>query len=784
MTSITARTGLTSAEVAQRTTDGLVNTITETTSRTVGEIVRANVFTRFNAILGSLFVVVLVFGSWQDGLFGGIVIVNALIGIVQELRAKRALDGLILLNAPRAHVVRDGSSHDIAIAEVVIDELIELRPGDQVPADGTVSVSEQLEIDESLLTGESDPVAKAVGDEVLSGGIVVGGRGWFQATRIGEAAYARSLTNDARRFTQTRSELSGGINRLLGYISWALIVVGPILLWSQLRSGESTRNAVTATVAGVVGMVPEGLVLLTSMAFLLAALNVARRNVLVQELPAVEGLARVDVVCLDKTGTLTENRLDFERIETLDPSTPRTEQLADALGALTVGATGNATTKALAAHFNAPTAASDGSADPWAPRSSVAFSSARKWSSSTFADRGTWVLGAPEIVLASTDHHGVVSHAGEIAATGQRVLVAAHSESPADNDTLPDGLTPVALVMFDERLRPDAAETLAYFIEQGVAIKVISGDNPRTVGAVARRVGLPGADQIVDARHLPTEPGPLADAIEAGTVFGRVTPHQKRAMVGALQSRGHVVAMTGDGVNDALALKDADIGVAMGSGAPATRAVAQLVALDDRFASLPYVVAEGRRVMANIERVATLFLIKNVYSTVLALAVALTRIPFPFLPRHLTLISAVTIGMPGLVLAVGANTKRYEPGFLRRVLRLSVPIGVLSAIVVVVAYGIARAENVPGNEARTAATIAIVVIGLFVLTLLTRPMTGSRLALVIAMAALFALALSIPGTRNFFALTGPAWLVGEAIAVGGVGGVLMLAAARIVERHR
>ncbi|MGZ8762903.1 MAG: HAD-IC family P-type ATPase, partial [Acidimicrobiia bacterium] len=640
---VTAPEGLDGTAVRERVARGQVNTTGERTSRTLPEIVRANLFTRFNAILGTMLGLILVFGHPADGLFGIVLIANALIGIVQEIRAKRTLDRLAVLNAPIARVVRSGAVQEIAVDAVVLDDLVELHTGDQLVADGTVRTGDGLEIDESLLTGESEPVNKKAGDEVLSGSFVVAGFGRFQATRVGSDSYARRLAHEARRFALTRSELMEGINKILVYVTWAILVVGPLLFWSQLQSTDaSLSEAITAAVAGVVGMVPEGLVLLTSLAFGVAAVTLARRQVLVQELPAVEGLARVDIVCLDKTGTLTEGSIVFDAIELLDGSDDTTVRAA--LAALGDDENANATLAAIATAFPEP-------AVPWVRTAAVPFSSGRKWSAATFAEHGSWVLGAPEMVFADASATARV-RADEMAAGGNRVLLLAHAATGLTDDALPPDVEPVALVLLEEQIRPDAAETLAYFRDQGVQIRVISGDNPRTVAAVARRVGLPDSAEPVDARDLPDDLEALAEILETRTVYGRVTPHQKRSMVAALQSRGHVVAMTGDGVNDALALKDADIGVAMGSGAAATRAVAQLVLLDGRFATLPGVVAAGRRVTANIERVANLFLTKTTYATLLALAVAIARWPYPFLPRHLTVVSSLTIGIPAFFLAL------------------------------------------------------------------------------------------------------------------------------------
>jgi cation-transporting ATPase E len=742
---VTGERGLTFDEVARRVGDGLVNVAEDRTSRTFGEILRANVFTRFNAILGTMWVLIVAAGEPQDSLFGFVLLFNTLIGVTQEYRAKRTLDRLAVLSAPRARVVRDGVVQDIPVEEVVLDDLCDLRAGDQVPADGVVRRSDGLELDESMLTGESDPVPKQGDEEVLSGSIVVAGSGSFQATRVGPNAYARRLATEARRFTLVHSELMHGINTILRYVQWAIVPTAVLLALSQFRVQHSDREAIAGVVAGVVAMVPEGLVLLTSLAFAVAAVTLARRQVLVQELPAVEGLARVDVVLLDKTGTITEGAVTFDRVEPLADGDP----VAEALGALAQDENRNATMAAIAQAFASP--------DGWERTASTPFSSARKWSAADFGEHGTWVLGAPEMVLAGCPADDPVrAHSDMLASQGQRVLLLARSSAPLVGEELPAGMRASALVVFEERIRPDAADTLAYFGRQGVRCMVISGDNPRTVGAVAGRVGLPGADRPVDARELPEDPDALADALAEVNVFGRVTPQQKRAVVGALQRRGHVVAMTGDGVNDALALKDADIGVAMGSGAPATRAVAQLVLLDGKFATMPGVVGEGRRVIANVERVANLFVTKTFYAMLLAVAIGIARWPYPFLPRHLTVVSSLTIGIPAFFIALAPNVQRYVPGFVYRVLRIAGPAGVVAAAATFTTYAIARhRDGVELDEARAAATLTLLIVGLWVLNLLARPITPLRGALFSVMVAAFAVIIAVPALRDWFALHMP-----------------------------
>jgi len=746
--------GLSASDVAARVERGDVNRVPPPNTRTVEQIVRANVFTRFNALLGAMLVLILIVGPLQDALFGVVLVANTLIGIVQELRAKRTLDRLTLLTAPTATVVRDGEAARVAPAAIVRDDVLDLEPGDQVVVDGEVLVSDRLEVDESLLTGESEPVIKAAGDRVLSGSFVVAGTGRAQVSALGADAYAARIAEDARRFTLTRSELRSGIDRILKYVTWAIVPTAALLFVSQYRTLGAWRPALSGAVAGTVAMVPEGLVLLTSIAFSVAVVRLARRRVLVQELPAVEGLARIDVLCIDKTGTLTEGKLTLERIERLDDGIDPGPVLA-ALAASDPAP--NATLRAIGDGLAA-------SATGWTVEDAVPFSSARKWSAATFGDLGAWVLGAPDVLTDDTDTLGKVARHAD---AGARVVLLARVPALA-GDALPDGRTPVALVVLSDRVRPDAAETLRYFDEQGVRVTVISGDSPATVGAIASSLGLAGADEAVDARGLSEDLDALTEALESHHVFGRVTPQQKRAMVSALQAAGHTVAMTGDGVNDALALKDADIGVAMGTGADATRAVAQIVLLDGTFDALPSVVGEGRRVLGNIERTSNLYLTKTVYAMVLSLAVGVAGIAFPFLPRHLTLIGAVTIGIPSFFLALAPSAERFRPGFVGRVLRFTIPTGVLAATATFLGYRLATHEpGVTTVQARTTAVMTLTFVGLLVLSIVAAPLNRWRLALVWAMGALAVVAFVLPATQTFFALDPPpltVWLASIGIA--------------------
>ncbi|KPI24054.1 HAD-IC family P-type ATPase [Streptomyces sp. NPDC048253] len=745
--SVPTATGLTAAEVAERVARGQVNDVPVRSSRSVGEIVRANVFTRFNAIIGVLWVVMLFVAPIQDGLFGFVILANTGIGIIQEWRAKQTLDSLAVVGEARPTVRRDGTAVEVATSGLVLDDLIEIGPGDKVAVDGVCVEADGLEIDESLLTGEADPVVKRPGDQVMSGSFVVAGGGAFQATKVGREAYAAQLAEEASRFTLVHSELRSGISTILKYVTWMMVPAAIGLVVTQLFvKNNDLKESIARTVGGIVPMVPEGLVLLTSVAFAIGVIRLGRKQCLVQELPAIEGLARVDTVCLDKTGTLTEGGMDVTGLSMLDGYDE--SYVRRVLGAL--GESDPRPNASLQAIIDAYPDAED-----WRCTESLPFSSARKYSGASLSEgngeNGTWLLGAPDVLLADDDP--ALAETERLNEQGLRVLLLARAARDLDDPEPARGARPAALVVLEQRLRPDAADTLRYFAEQDVRAKVISGDNAVSVGAVAAKLGLDG--RTVDARRLPAEQEGMGRALDEGTVFGRVTPQQKRDMVGALQSRGHTVAMTGDGVNDVLALKDADIGVAMGSGSEATRAVAQIVLLNNSFATLPSVVAEGRRVIGNITRVATLFLVKTVYSVLLALLVVCWQVEYPFLPRHLTLLSTLTIGIPAFFLALAPNTERARPHFVRRVMRYSIPGGVVAGIATFVTYLIAR-HHYTGTgslEAETsAATLTLFLISMWVLAIIARPYTWWRVLLVASMGAAFVLVLVVPWLQDFFAL--------------------------------
>jgi len=756
-------TGLTAAQVAQRIADGRVNIVDDRNSRSLGSIIRANTFTYFNALIGGLWILMLVCAPLIDSLFGIVIVINTAIGIIQEYRAAQTLAKLSLVGQAQALVRRDGVDAEIPPNKIVLDDIIIVRTGDQMLVDAQVLQSHGLELDESLLTGEADPVPMEIGSAALSGSFAVAGSGLVQATKVGADSYASVIAAEATKFSVTNSELRNSIQRFIKLVSWALIPIGIALFVSQYRANDGRiRDAVAGTVPGIITMVPEGLVLLTSVAMAVATIRLAERKVLVQDMPAVEVLARVDVVCVDKTGTLTQPGMAVQQLVTLDDSV----SVEDVLGAL--GASEpepNPTLQALISRWSAP--------QGWTTEAAIPFSSARKWSGATFTDHGSWVLGAPEMLL--PDSSPVRTTADELAAGGARVVVLGSIPTQNLNVDGPiDAVHPCALVVIDQTLRPDAAETVTYFLEQGVKIKVISGDNAVTVGAIAAQAGIPGADQPYDARQLPDDMNELADVLEANSVFGRVTPAQKRAMVGALQSRGHTVAMTGDGVNDVLALKDADLGIAMGSGAGATRSVAQLVLLDDRFAVMPSVVAEGRRVLGNIERVSDLFLTKSFYATAISIATVIFVLPFPFLNRHLTVVTALTIGTPAFFLALMPNSQLFRKGFFKRVLRFAIPAGLTCAVSAYVTYGYVLRAAGDIDEARNAAVITLFTVAWWVLVQVARPLNPIRWVIVLAMLIGFLGVLFIPWLSNLFALS---WLPNyqglSAVAIGAVGAVVV-----------
>lgn len=717
--------GLSLEEVRSRVSLGQVNRQVFASSRSLLTILRSNLLTLFNAVVGGAFLVLLILGYWKDALFGLAVITNVLIGIIQEYRSKRILDKLTILSKTPVLVRRAGNTVLVPIEDIVIDDLLELKAGDQLAADAKLLVNKGLELDESPLTGESQPVAKKAGEELLSGSIVTSGSALVQVTRVGSQTYSSKLVAEARKFSQVSSEIRTSLNKLILWISWALFPVIAIVLYGQLQTTVIWEEAVVRAVASVISMVPQGLVLITSIAFAISATRLAKQKVLLQELAAVEGLARVDVVCIDKTGTLTSSSMVLDQIIELEAISGWQDVLGEF--ANLPGAT--TTTKALQDNY---------------PARGLVISSETEFNSTTKygvleISGVSWMLGAPEVI---TKDVGVLNQVSELAQAGMRTLLLA---------TKGEENKPVALLALKEEIRPEAHTTLEYLKSQGVMVRVLSGDHPQTVAGIAREVGLSFQGEGFDSRELPQDIDSLAMLLEENVIFGRVTPEQKKFMIHTLQKQGHTVAMIGDGVNDALALKQADLGIAMGSGSPATRAVANLVLLGNRFESLPKVVAEGRSVIANVERLSSLFLTKTTWAIVLALVFGLSFWEFPFLPRQLSAVDGFTIGIPAFLLALLPNRERYRPSFLARALKFCIPAGIATGLAVI-ALGLVM--QVDGSwvqaEVQTATAMLLSVTGLWVLSSLDRPATKIKYLIHALMLALAILTFTLPLTRDFF----------------------------------
>jgi len=757
-----AREGLSAAEVRERTAAGRINGVPTATSRTVGEIVQANVFTLFNGVVGGCFILLLVLGQWRDALFGLSAVSNSLIGIIQEYRAKRLLDQLAILHAARSTVVRNGARETISSEELVPDDLVVLNAGDQVTADLVLLDGNPLEVDESLLTGESEPVPKQGGAVLLSGSLILAGNGRATVLRVGPDTFAYGLAAEARRFSLVTSEIRRGLGKVFAVITWLLLPTALLLTNAQMQeqggwagamgSGRWVPAAV-GSVAGIMAMIPLGLLLMTSVAFAVGGLRLARQKVLIQELAAVEVLARVDVLCLDKTGTLSSGSIVFDAIH--DAGTVPAPGWREALEWFGANPEASSTAAAIGKAFPAQV--------PPQEQDSVPFSSARKWSAVTFAAgsaaAGTWILGAPDAVLhapGSATAHGAAT---ALAATGLRTLALVYLPAPLPPDAartgLPPELVPVMLLTFRESIRRDAASTLDYFRRQGVTVKIISGDDPRTVGAVARGVGF-GSGVAYDARTLPTDPLELEETVEAHSLFGSVTPSQKRDLIQALKRRRHTVAMTGDGVNDVLALKEADLGIAMDSASPATKAVARLVLLDGRFERLPAVVDEGRRAISNIERVSLVFLSKTVYATIISVVSGILLLAFPFLPRQLSALDGLTIGLPAFFLALQPGGQRYAPGFLGRSLAFAVPAGICAALSVLAVSGYAQTWGGHSEEsAQSAATLALGLVAAWILVMASRPLNRIKVLILAGMYAGLLLLFTVPVAQDFFRVDWP-----------------------------
>ncbi|MDT2288072.1 cation-translocating P-type ATPase [Paenibacillus larvae] len=650
------RTGLTTEEIRIRVQQGKVNKTPEAPSRTIWQILRTHLFTTFNLLNAILAIAVLLAGSPKNALFVGVIVSNTIIGLYQELRAKATLEKLSVLQVSSVQVLRNGQETSIAAEELVMDDVMILKPGDRIAADASMLPGSMIEVDESLLTGEADPIGKKDGAEILSGSFVVAGSGYAMVTKVGSDTYAAKLANEAKRFKRINSELQAAVNKLFKVIMWMILPIGSMLIFTQLMFvGGTWQDAVIAAVSGIVSMVPEGLVLLTSATFVIAIVKLAKHQTLVQELPATEVLARVDVLCLDKTGTITEGDLELVSVKMIaEDSKERIDAVLS--GVVHALPSMNPTQQAIRDQYE--------HAPDLGVTHTIPFSSDKKWSGAAFESEGAWVIGAPEMIL--QDHYDLVREEVEQEAyQGRRVLLLAQvSEADFYEDRIQHPRM-VAMLIIADRIREEAPEALRYFAQEGVTIKIISGDNPITVSAVAARAGVQDAEHYIDARSLSDDPQVLADAAEQYTVFGRVSPHQKKLLVQALQVKGHTVAMTGDGVNDVLALKEADCGIAMANGSDAAKAVSQLVLLTSDFSVLPRVVMEGRKIINNLEKVSVLFLSKTVYSVLLSIIFSCILMPYPIMPIHVTLIGTLMIGIPAFFLSMSPNRERVSHGFLK-----------------------------------------------------------------------------------------------------------------------
>lgn len=729
-------TGLTDEEVRQRVEEGFTNRTDISTDKTTKEIVVSNVFTYFNLIFLVITILLIMVGSFRNLTFLPIIIGNTVIGIVQEIRAKKTLEKMSLLNAPRADVIRNGSVKQISTEELVKDDVILLTAGKQICADAVV-ISGNIQVNESLLTGEADEVEKTEGSTLMSGSFVVSGECYARLEKVGNESYISKLSLEAKSMGgKEQSEMIRSINLIVKWVGIVIIPIGLILFWqSHFVNGESITKSVTSTVAAIIGMIPEGLYLLTTVALALSTMKLARKKVLLHDMKSIETLARVDVLCVDKTGTITEPDMKLKEIFLCKNSGADGTQTALTLDELkslildyaNASVDNNATMLALKA-YAADTLTNNTSALHRTAVSQQAFSSSLKYGSVTFSD-GTYLLGAPEFIM----HEGFARIEEEIipyADKGDRVLLFARYDGENVENGINGSVTPLGFVALANPIRENAVKTFEYFKSQGVAIKVISGDNPRTVSRIAIQAGIESAESFVDAATLDTE-DKIADAVNKYTVFGRVTPKQKKQLVKALQAKGHTVAMTGDGVNDILAMKDADCSVAMASGSEAAAQAAQVVLLDSDFAHMPDVVYEGRRVVNNIQRSASLFLVKNIFSLLLSLFSVILMVTYPLEPAQVSLISMFTIGVPGFLLALEQNKDRIKGRFITNVMLKALPGGLTDVIAVGALVVCGEVFCISDASIGTIATLVLSVVGFMILFKISEPLNGMKYAVII-----------------------------------------------------
>lgn len=719
--------GLTTEEVKKRIHEGKVNVLPKSPSRSIGQIIRANVFTPYNAINLVLMAIVIIAGSPKNAIFGGVIISNTIIGILQELKAKKTIEKLSILAKSKVTVIRDGAEKEIDIEDIVVDDVIFLKSGNQIPVDAKVLKDNSIEVDESLLTGEPDIIVKNEGDALYSGSFIGGNSGYAVVTSVGAETYSSKLSKEAKKFKKIKSELQGAMDKILGVIIKVIIPVGALLTFTQMYfSKKPWQEAAIGVVAGICGMVPEGLVLLISVTFVVSIVKLSKYNTLVQELPATEVLARVDTLCLDKTGTITEGRLNLVEVRNFNNDLSECEKAIKAI--VNAFPVVNQTQQAILDKY----ADNESSISV---TSKIPFSSATKWSA-VEADNGkSYYLGAPEILYINK-YDEIKAEVEEEALKGRRVLLLAEFKGQVST-TVPDDIEKTALIILEDVIRPEAPETLKYFEEQNVDIKIISGDNPVTVSATAKRAGVKNYDKYIDMTTVENNSYRYMEIVDEYTIFGRVTPHQKRDLVKALKKQKHTVAMTGDGINDVLALKESDCGIAMASGSDSSKAVSQLVLLDSNFASLPKVVQEGRQAINNLELAANLYLSKTVYAILLSVMFALILLPFPYTPIQMSLIGSLAIGLPSFFIALQANKDMVKEGFLQRILVKSLPNGIGITFGVVIASVIMHFNGYNDGKVTTISTVIIGILSMIILLKVSEPLTLMKVCVVICAVGIF-----------------------------------------------
>jgi cation-transporting ATPase E len=746
--------GLSNTEVQARIEKGQINKASSPNSKTVKQIIISNIFTLFNAINFGIFLLISSTGEFINTLFMGVIISNTLIGIIQEIRAKKILDKLKVLTSLTSKVIRDNTLNTIKSKDIVIDDICYLTSGDQITCDSIVLSSNELEVNESLLTGESEPIIKKSGDELLSGSFVVAGSGHAKVTKVGDASFAQQITSAAKKYKRAYSEILSILNKIIKGVTYIIIPSGILLFLSQyIRSKVTWQEAIISSSTGIIGMIPEGLVLLTTITFAVGIVKLAKKRTVIQELSGIEVLARVNVLCLDKTGTLTKGNLEvMDVLHLINDDTKNKDFLkkvnfpehnnssfsvfnkkaiSETLNALKDT---NSTATALLHYFKEDST--------WQGTISVPFSSARKWSGVTFYDKHSYIIGAPDVLIKDPDSE-ILKKANKYSLEGYRVILFCYSDALLSSSGLPDNLTPLSMILLLDEIRPEAKEALEFFSNNEVEIKIISGDNPGTVANVAQRLNLQNSDNYIDARTLPTDMEELKKVVSENVIFGRVLPEQKKLLIKALQKNGNIVAMTGDGVNDVLALKESDCSIAMASGSEAAKNSSHIVLLDSDFTVLPKIVGEGRQIIHNIERVASLFLVKTTYSVLLSFFFIILGLSYPFFPVHQTLIGSATIGIPAFFLAMEKKQSRVKPGFLKKVLLTALPGGLIVTFNLLLTLIIQNYLSLSMAQTRLISVLVAGSTGLIILYKIAKPLNTFRRTILISMSLVFYLPIAL-----------------------------------------